>query len=293
MKKVILAVMILMSLVGVAGAEEVPVQGQPLPFFDAIKDSVKFVRTQEESLQVMCASFQRQQRDYTRFNSTGLDKSDGEFASGLAGAFKAQAALERRRELGGQQADTSYSASVASVPSGFNAISCGGSYPTSAGMLTLSGGKILKKELITGDLTYQFEYGPSQKYPVSFTVNRGGSRMSGIKQTAKSPVVVNTLVLDFLKFDPKTVTYNSPDGRWSFAENSLLTFANAIERDTLFVGDLTGELAGGKRIMSITEAFQSLQNPDFQGLFLTALKEYIKNHRPSTKSNIPSKGDKP
>jgi len=44
MKKVFWVVMVLMGLVSIAGAEEA------LPYFDSIKDGVKFVRTQEESL---------------------------------------------------------------------------------------------------------------------------------------------------------------------------------------------------------------------------------------------------
>jgi len=278
MSKIFYAVLVAVaSFAGVAGAAEVPKgAGEPLPPFDLIREGVKVVRENDSSLQRMCDKFRSQQYRYQQFNGTSI----GAIGNGSVGAFSGAAALQARREMAGSSVDTSYQASLASVPTGFNVFSCSGSYPTAGGSLAVTGGRVIRKEVTMGDISYQFEYGNARKYPVAFTSTRGNSRMSGIKQSANDPVIITSAALDFLKYDPKTDSYNSEDGKWTIAVNTLITFMNSVEPNRLFFMTVGRK----SRVMSVTEAFQNLENPEFQEAFLAELKSYTDSTRPTTQT---------
>ena len=248
------------SLTSVAFADE-----EIGPAEDRIRAIVKDVRRIEKDIKGMCGSYNRARQFYIDFNSPhGENPMD---------TWRDTAELQVRQERAGSAVTASYQAGLAAIPSGFNAFSCNGNYPINLGTVEVHDGKIIKLNIVDGKVATQMELNDKNTYPVTFTVSRGDSKISGTKESANAQSILNSATLTFLKFDPSTNTYNSPDGKYSFARNELLIFLNLIEPRQGFVR--TNAAGDKKRYMTSLDAFDYMSQPEFQSDFMSVLIDYM------------------
>ncbi|KAB0669020.1 hypothetical protein F6V30_14380 [Oryzomonas sagensis] len=204
-----------------------PLSSGPLRGTDLPSVFVADARANEKNINNQCDNFKTAYNDYIQFNGSGQSRhnSPGE-------NIAAEEYMNMQHKRFGGQVQSQWQSVQGSWPSGFNPQVCSGTMPTKTGSFTMSDGKLLRSEEITGWGRFDATYGPNHKYPVQITVSDGrNNALTGVKNSENEPFIVRSVNFDFLKLDPITQSYTSRYGSFTASGNELVDYFNVIERD--------------------------------------------------------------
>ena len=256
----------------VMGASDAALAGQHTEG-QIFKSIAGAVLRDESNTQKGCESYAQAQRDYQLFQSptrTGYESVPG------TGMSKAAA----EQELYGKQIEANWQRTQQMVPSGYNAMTCSGSYPTGGGSYTFARGKIVRESEILSDGTnYEAIYGANDKFPMVVTRSIGPNKLTvRVPAPGELPLILEA-DFSFFRVDPTRNEYILPDGKTSISKNIYLEALNKIYRECAFEATTADGRATGN-CLSTADYLRLLSgNESAQAAILGAIsKEVLSTH---------------